>query len=64
MENKQMTVRELRAKLFEIEDQDTPVEVSTGHTDKGGRFYGGLYRVSTVKDYKGKRIRLTGELEE
>lgn len=57
---------ELIDKLNEIaaKEGNINVEVSTGHLDRGGRFYGELYRATVVEDYKGKRVRLTGHLEE
>jgi DNA relaxase NicK len=58
-----ITVRELIKKLSEIKDQDLEIEVSTGHFDKGGRFYGKLHRISIKEDYGGKRVLLTGELQ-
>ena len=63
MNDKTLTVQELINKLQKIENKDTLVEVSTGHFEKGGRFVGELHRVSTIEDYRGKRIRLTGFLE-
>lgn len=62
--DKNLTVQELIDLLQKIEDKSLPVEVSTGHSDKGGRFYGGLYRTSKVEDFKGTRILLTGRLQE
>ncbi|MCY9532924.1 hypothetical protein M5X04_26810 [Paenibacillus alvei] len=62
--SKQLTVQELIDHLHNIEDKSLPVEVSTGHEDRGGRFYGDLYRVTKVEDYKGGRVRLTGRLQE
>lgn len=58
-----MTVAELIV-LLQTYDADTEVEVSTGHLDRGGRFYGSLYRVSKREDYKGGRVLLTGKLQE
>lgn len=58
-----MKVKELIEKLKELDD-NLDIEVSTGHEEKGGRFYGLLYRASIVDDYKGKRVLLTGKLEE
>ncbi len=59
-------LNELIEKLTEIaaKEGNIDVEVSTGHSDRGGRFYGELYRATVVEDYKGKRVRLTGRLEE
>lgn len=60
-----LTVQELIDKLNNIEDKTLPIEVSTGKQDFSvGRFYGGLVRVSQKEDYKGKRILLTGKLQE
>lgn len=58
-----MTVEELIKELEKIEDKSLPVQLTTGHEDKG-RFYGTLYRVSIKENYEGKRVLLTGELEE
>lgn len=58
-----MKVAELIA-LLQQYDSDADVEVSTGHTDRGGRFYGELYRVSKREDYRGERVLLTGKLQE
>ncbi|GAB6989465.1 hypothetical protein [Paenibacillus pini] len=59
-----LTIQELIDQLNAIEDKTLKVELSTGHEDKGGRFYGGLYRCSIVEDYKGTRILLTAHLQE
>ncbi|MFW5438856.1 hypothetical protein [Paenibacillus apiarius] len=61
--SKQLTVQELIDRLSRIEDKSLPVELTTGHEDIG-RFYGRLYRVSTVDDCYGARVRLTGDLME
>ncbi|MBD5572371.1 hypothetical protein [Clostridium botulinum] len=60
-----MTIEELIKKLEKIEDKTLSIEVSTGSEGTNiGRFYGNLYRVSIKEDHKGKRVLLTGELEE
>ncbi|APC82213.1 hypothetical protein [Clostridium botulinum] len=60
-----MTIEELIKELEKIEDKTLSIEVSTGSEGVNiGRFYGNLYRVSIKEDYKGKRVLLTGELEE
>ncbi|WP_374019026.1 hypothetical protein ABU162_04565 [Paenibacillus thiaminolyticus] len=60
--SKQITVQELIDRLSKVDDKSLPVEVSTGHEDTG-RFYGRLYRVSMVDDWKGARVLLTGDLQ-
>lgn len=62
--DKIMTIQELIDALSKFNDKSLPIEISTGHLEKGGRFYGGLNRVSKVEDYKGARILLTGHLQE
>jgi hypothetical protein len=61
--HRSMTVANLIEELNKIEDKSLLIEVSTGDESKG-RFYGALYRISEKEDYKGKRILLTGKLEE
>lgn len=58
-----MTVADLIEQLNKVKDKSLIVELSTGDESKG-RFYGALYRTSEKEDYKGKRILLTGKLEE
>lgn len=58
-----MKVAELIAAL-QMYDPTLDVEVSTGHEERGGRFYGSLYRISKQEDYKGERVLLTGKLQE
>ena len=45
-------------------DPALEIEVSTGHEERGSRFYGSLYRVSKREDHRGERILLTGKLQE
>lgn len=60
-----LQVKDLIETLEKIEDKSLLVEVSTGsHKTNTGRFYGLLKRISIKQDYKGKRVLLTGELEE
>jgi hypothetical protein len=59
-----LTIQDVIDSLNKTEDKSLPVEVSTGHLDRGGRFYGGLKRISKVEDHRGARLLLTGELEE
>ena len=58
-----LTVQELIDKLSQIEDRSLRIEVSSGRFDHGGRFVGGLLKVSEIEDHNGKRLHLMGELE-
>lgn len=60
-----LQVKDLIETLEKIEDKSLLVEVSTGsYKTNTGRFYGLLKRINIKQDYKGKRVLLTGELEE
>lgn len=64
MKAEMLTIQDLIDSLNKMDDKSLSIEVSTGHLEKGGRFYGALKRVSIVEDYKGKRVLLSGELQE
>lgn len=64
MKDGALTIQDIIDSLNKFADKSLPVEVSTGHLEKGGRFYGALKRVSIVEDYKGARVLLSGELQE